>query len=45
MALQSERGQELSDAVRDRRSKPQARRIEALVDISQLTFDDFQSDE
>jgi len=42
--LQSDRGRELSEELRDTRSKPQARQTEVLFDVPQLTFDDFQEE-
>jgi len=45
MSLQSERGRQLSRDARESFSKPKARRIETLVDVPQLTFDDFQDHE
>ena len=41
MTLQSERGKDLSEHLRETRPTPEARAVEVLVDISQHTLDDF----
>jgi len=45
MTLQSQIGKKISRETRKSCSKPKARRVEALFDINQLTFKDFQDNE